>query len=63
MEGRIATRAFLGEHWDYLVDVPGSPAPLRVSTPPTTRFEAGDPAWLRIDPATIAPVPPPEETR
>ena len=59
VEGRVVERAFLGEHWDYVVAPAEGGLRLRVSTAPTEVVAVGDPAWLRIDPARAAPVPAP----
>ncbi len=59
VEGRVTERAFLGEHWDYVVRPAEGGLNLRVSTPPTDMFAVDDAVWLRIDPARLAPVPPP----
>ncbi len=59
IEGRIIERAYLGEHWDYVVQPSSSALKLRVSTPPTARREVGQPVWLEIDPQAIARIPPP----
>ncbi|MDP9096033.1 MAG: ABC transporter ATP-binding protein, partial [Pseudomonadota bacterium] len=59
VEGRVAERVYLGEHWDYLVaPAQGGPG-LRVSTVPSIRHEVGEQVWLEIDPAMAAPIPPP----
>jgi iron(III) transport system ATP-binding protein len=53
---RIVQRAYLGEHWDYLVRVEGAEAPLRVTTLPHERFELEQAVWLEIDPAHLVPI-------
>jgi iron(III) transport system ATP-binding protein len=54
IEGRIAERAYLGEHWDYLVRPAGGDAAIRVSAPPGEIFDTGETVWLRIDPRAVA---------
>ena len=56
VEARIASRAFLGEYWDYQVLPLGAGKPLRVSAPPTQLFETGARVWLEIDPAAMVRV-------
>jgi len=58
--GCIAERAYLGEYWEYVVRPEGSDAKLRVTTVPTTVYEAGQTVWVRIDPSRIARVPAPD---
>ncbi len=60
IEGRIVERAYLGEHWDYVVEPANSPLRLRVSTSPVERHEIGRAVWMEIDPGAIARVPPPD---
>ena len=59
IEGRIAERAYLGEYWEYTVRPLESDLKLRVTTPPTTVYEAEQTVWVRVDPARIARVPSP----
>jgi iron(III) transport system ATP-binding protein len=54
VEGRIVKRAYLGEHWDYLVAPGASGPPLRVAAPPADIFEIEDKVWLEIDPQRVA---------
>jgi ABC-type Fe3+/spermidine/putrescine transport system ATPase subunit len=57
--GRIEERAYLGEYWEYVVRPAGSDLRLRVSTPPTEMHALDREVWVEIDPARIAPIPPP----
>ena len=57
LHGTVAERAYLGEHWDYLVRPDGSGTGLRVTAPPTKVLAVGDPVWLSIDPAQAARIP------
>ena len=57
LQGRVAERAYLGEHWDYLVRPDGAGTALRVTAPPTRVLAVGDPVWLEIDPAQAAVIP------
>jgi ABC-type Fe3+/spermidine/putrescine transport system ATPase subunit len=59
--GRIEERAYLGEYWEYVVRPAGSDLRLRVSTPPTEMHALDREIWVEIDPARIAPIPPPGE--
>ncbi|MFI5400791.1 MAG: ABC transporter ATP-binding protein [SAR324 cluster bacterium] len=54
--GRIVQRAYLGEHWDYLVRLDGTEEPLRVTALPQQRFDTGAAVWLEIDPAHLVPI-------
>lgn len=42
IDGILRNRVFLGETWEYEVEIPGLAAPLRVSLPPDDLFEKGD---------------------
>jgi ABC-type Fe3+/spermidine/putrescine transport system ATPase subunit len=53
--GKITTRTFLGETWDYTFDS-GSGLRLRVVSSPAITLEMNQPVWLRIDPAQIVRV-------
>ena len=57
--GTIVERAYLGEHWEYIVRPAGSDLRLRVSTPPTDVHDIDRAVWMEIDPGRIAPIPPP----
>ena len=54
IEGRVVKRAYLGEHWDYLVAPGAGGHPLRVAAPPGDIFEIEDKVWLEIDPQRVA---------
>jgi len=54
--GKIVQRAYVGEHWDYLVRLEGAEEPLRVTTLPHERFEVGEQVWLEIDPAYLVAI-------
>jgi iron(III) transport system ATP-binding protein len=53
---RVIERAYLGEHWDYVVVADGGHEKLKVSAPPLEVYAVGDAAWLEIDPQQIAAV-------
>ena len=56
--GRVVERAYLGEHWDYVV-VPrreGDATRLRVTTGPLELFQPGEAVWLRFDPEQVVPI-------
>ena len=57
LRGTVAERAYLGEHWDYLVRPEGSATGLRVTAPPTKVLAVDAPVWLAIDPAQAARIP------
>ncbi len=54
VEGKVVERAFLGEHWDYLVAPVGSGLKLRVSTAPISIYGVGQPVWVEFDPKQMA---------
>ncbi len=54
--GRIAARTFLGEHWDYVAEVPGLPALLRVSGGPRDSYLPGSEVDLVMVPAAVVAV-------
>ena len=54
VEGRVVKRAYLGEHWDYLVAPGVGGSPLRVTAPPSEVFEVEERVWLEIDPRRVA---------
>jgi iron(III) transport system ATP-binding protein len=58
--GTIEERAYLGEYWEYVVRPSNSDLRLRVSTPPTDMHAIDRAVWMEIDPARIAPIPPPD---
>lgn len=58
--GTIEERAYLGEYWEYVVRPVNSDLRLRVSTPPTDMHAIDRTVWMEIDPARIAPIPPPD---
>jgi iron(III) transport system ATP-binding protein len=47
-------RAYLGEHWDYLVRPSGSALELRVTARPHEVFEVSETVWLEVDPRQLA---------
>jgi iron(III) transport system ATP-binding protein len=57
-EGVVTERAYLGEHWEYVVRLGGAATVLRVTAPPTRVVTVGQALWLRIDPRAAAQVPP-----
>ncbi|HET8577511.1 MAG TPA: ABC transporter ATP-binding protein [Methylomirabilota bacterium] len=54
--GRIALRAYLGEHWDYAVGIKNSAVRLRVTARPHEVFEVDQDVWLELDPRQLAGV-------
>lgn len=58
--GYLEERAYLGEHWEYVVRVRDSGIRLRVNAPPDASYQVGENVWMSIDPSRIAPVPEPE---
>ena len=54
--GQVASRAYLGDSWDYQVALADGPAGtrLRVNATPYERFEVGEQVVLTIDPRAVA---------
>jgi ABC-type Fe3+/spermidine/putrescine transport system ATPase subunit len=50
----VLERAFLGEHWDYVVRPREGATTLRVTAPPTEDFPVGAIAWLEFEPRQMA---------
>jgi ABC-type Fe3+/spermidine/putrescine transport system ATPase subunit len=50
----VVERAFLGEHWDYVVRPRESALTLRVTTSPMDDFAVGASAWLEFEPRQMA---------
>jgi ABC-type Fe3+/spermidine/putrescine transport system ATPase subunit len=50
----VRERAFLGEHWDYVVSPPEGTQQLRVMTSPMHDFPVGATAWLEFEPRQMA---------
>jgi ABC-type Fe3+/spermidine/putrescine transport system ATPase subunit len=50
----VLERAFLGEHWDYVVRPREGAMILRVTAPPTEDFPVGAAAWLEFEPRQMA---------
>jgi ABC-type Fe3+/spermidine/putrescine transport system ATPase subunit len=53
----VVERAFLGEHWDYVVRPRESALTLRVTTSPMDDFAVGAAAWLEFEPRQMALIP------
>jgi len=50
----VLERAFLGEHWDYVVKPRAGTATLRVTTSPANDIAVGARAWLQLEPHHMA---------
>lgn len=50
----VLERAFLGEHWDYIVRPHHGAASLKVMTSPTNDIQVGTNAWLELEPRQMA---------
>jgi ABC-type Fe3+/spermidine/putrescine transport system ATPase subunit len=50
----VVQRAFLGEHWDYVVRPREGTSTLRVMTSPIEDFPVGAAAWLEFEPRQMA---------
>jgi ABC-type Fe3+/spermidine/putrescine transport system ATPase subunit len=54
VEVSILERAYLGEHWDYIVAPRDGTLRLKVAVPPLQEFAIGEAAWLDFDTRQIA---------
>jgi iron(III) transport system ATP-binding protein len=54
VEVSVLERAYLGEHWDYIVAPRDGTLRLKVAAPPLNEFEIGEAAWLDFDTRQIA---------
>ena len=54
VEVSVLERAYLGEHWDYVVSPRDGALRLKVAAPPLNEFEIGEVAWLDFDIRQIA---------
>jgi len=52
--GKITSRVYLGEHWDYTVCAEDGHTTLKVSSSPLQVHEVGDLVWLTIDTRQVA---------
>ena len=50
----VVERAFLGEHWDYVVRPREGASPLRVMASPMDDIPVGASAWLKFEPRQMA---------
>ena len=50
----VLERAFLGEHWDYIVRPHQGAASLKVMTSPVNDIQIGASAWLELEPRQMA---------
>jgi iron(III) transport system ATP-binding protein len=56
VEVTVLERAFLGEHWDYVVKPRDGALRLRVTISPTDDFSIGASAWLTFEPRRMASI-------
>ena len=54
VEVSVLERAYLGEHWDYIVAPREGALRLKVAAPPLNEFGIGETAWLDFDTRQIA---------
>jgi iron(III) transport system ATP-binding protein len=52
----VVERAFLGEHWDYIVKPRDGALTLKVTTSPLDDFPIGGTAWLEFEPRQMASI-------
>jgi iron(III) transport system ATP-binding protein len=56
LAGVIVQRTFLGETWDYVVEVADSALRLRATAPPLQIHVVGEAVWMQFDPQQMAMV-------
>jgi iron(III) transport system ATP-binding protein len=56
IQARLIERAYLGEHWDYVVSPIGSNVRLKVAAAPSHELQVGDTLWLKFDPQQMASI-------
>jgi ABC-type Fe3+/spermidine/putrescine transport system ATPase subunit len=56
LPGSIVDRSFLGETWDYVLQLANSDLKLRVTSPPSNIFAVSQNVFVEIDPANIVPI-------
>jgi ABC-type Fe3+/spermidine/putrescine transport system ATPase subunit len=49
VQGRVSLRAYLGEYWDYQVEIDGASKSLRVTTRPQEVFDVGERVRVELD--------------
>jgi len=57
VRGTVTERAYLGEHWDYVIRPDNDAAGLRVTAPPAQVLAVDDAVWMAIHPAQAALIP------
>ena len=56
LPGSVLERSFLGETWDYALQVGNGDLKLRVTSPPSNVFAVGQNVFVEIDPNNIVPI-------
>ncbi len=56
LPAEVRERTYLGEAWDYVVQLDGTGLRLRAAAPPLDAHAVGDRVWLRVDPRQVAVV-------
>ena len=57
LAGEIAERAYLGDHWEYVVAPQNSPLRLRVTAGAALTYLPSEPVWLGIEPSEPVRLP------
>ena len=55
VEGKVVSRSYFGDHWDYGID-PGGGMTIIASTEPEQQFQLGDPVWIAVNPRDMAAI-------
>jgi iron(III) transport system ATP-binding protein len=55
VEGRVVSRSYFGDRWDYGID-PGGGMTIIASAEPRQQFQVGETVWMAVDPKDMAPI-------
>jgi iron(III) transport system ATP-binding protein len=53
VEGKVVSRSYYGDRWDYGID-PGGGTTIIASAEPRQQFQVGDAIWIAVDPKDMA---------
>lgn len=53
VEGKLVSRSYYGDRWDYGID-PGGGTTIIASAEPRQQFQVGDAVWMAVDPKDLA---------
>jgi iron(III) transport system ATP-binding protein len=55
VEGKVVSRAYLGDHWDYSID-PGGDMTIIASAERRQQFQVGEAVWIAVNPRDMAAI-------